>query len=66
MSPNVYFSPEEYVRLMDEVNNARLLVMASERMSHFDPSTTISGKEMNRRFGVTESDLEGFVEVEID
>ena len=62
----VLLSPEEYVRLMDEVNNARLLVMASERMSHFDPSTTISGKEMNRRFGVTESDLEGFVEVEID
>ena len=62
----VLLSPEEYVRLMDEVNNARLLVMASERMSHFDPSTTISGEEMNRRFGVTESDLEGFVEVEIE
>ena len=34
--------------------------------SHFDPSATISGEEMNRRFGVTESDLEGFVEVEIE
>lgn len=62
----VLLSPEEYVRLMDEVNNARLLVMAYERMSHFDPSTTISGEEMNRRFGVTESAQEGFDAVEIE
>ena len=62
----VLLSPEEYVHLMDEVNDARLLAMASERMSHFDLSTIISGEEMNRRFGVTDSDLEGFDEVEIE
>ena len=62
----VLLSPEEYVHLMDEVNDARLLAMAFERMSHFDPSTTISGEEMDRRFGVTDSDLEGFDEVEIE
>lgn len=62
----VLLSPEEYIQLMDEVNDARLLAMASERMSHFDPSTTISGEEMNRRIGVTDSDLEGFDEVEIE
>ena len=62
----VLLSPEEYVHLMDEVNDARLLAMASDRMSHFDPSTTISGEEMNHRFGVTNSDLEGFDEVEIE
>ena len=53
-------------KIFDEVNDARLLAMAFERMSHFDPSTTISGEEMNRRFGVTESAQEGFDAVEIE
>ena len=62
----VLLSPEEYVRLMDEVNDARLLTMATERMAHYDPSTTISSQEMNRRLGVSESDLADFDEVEIE
>ena len=50
----VLLSPEEYVRLMDELNDARLLAVASERMAHYDPSKLISEEEMNRRLGVTE------------
>ena len=62
----VLLSPDEYVRLINEVNDARLLAIASERMSHFDPSATISETEMNRRLGITEKDLIGFDEVEIE
>lgn len=62
----VLLSPDEYVRLIDEVNDARLLAIASERMSHFDPSATISETEMNRRLGITEKDLIGFDEVDIE
>ena len=62
----VLISPDEYVRLMDELNDARLLAEASERMAHFDPSTLISEKEMNRRLGVTENELADFDEVEIE
>ena len=40
--------------------------MATERMAHYDPSTTISSQEMNRRLGVSESDLADFDEVEIE
>ena len=61
----VLISPDEYVRLMDELNDARLLV-ASARMAHFDPTSLISEEEMNRRLGVTEDDLAGFDEVEIE
>lgn len=53
----VLLSPEEYVRLMDEVNDARLLAVATERMAHYDPSTLISEEEMNHRLGVTAADL---------
>ena len=62
----VLISPEEYVRLMDEVNDARLLSVASERMAHFDPATLISEEEMNRRLGITKDDLAGFDEVDIE
>lgn len=51
---------------MDELNDARLLAVASERMAHFDPTSLISEEEMNRRLGVTEDDLAGFDEVEIE
>ena len=44
----------------------RLLAVASERMAHFDPTSLISEEEMNRRLGVTEDDLAGFDEVEIE
>lgn len=62
----VLLSPEEYVRLMDEVNDARLLAVATERMVHYDPSTLISEEEMNRRLGVTAADLADFDEVDIE
>lgn len=62
----VLLSPEEYVRLMDEVNDARLLAVATERMAHYDPSTLISEEEMNRRLGVTAADLADFDEVGIE
>lgn len=62
----VLISPDEYVRLMDELNDARLLAIASERMAHFDSSTLISEEEMKRRLGITEADLAGFDEVEIE
>ena len=62
----VLLSPEEYVRLMDELNDARLLAVASERMAHYDPSKLISEEEMNRRLSVTEDDLKDFESVEIE
>ena len=34
----VLLSPEEYMSLIDEVNDARLLTMASERMAKADPT----------------------------
>lgn len=60
----VLISPDEYVRLMDELNDA--LVAASERMAHFDPTSLISEEEMNHRLGVTEDNLASFDEIDIE
>lgn len=62
----VLISPDEYVKLMDELNDARMMVIASERMAHFNPSTLISEEEMNQRLGVTEEDLADYDKVEIE
>ena len=62
----VLMSPEEYVRLMDEVNDARLLSIATERLAHYDPKTLVSGEELFKELGITDEDLENCGEVEIE
>jgi PHD/YefM family antitoxin component YafN of YafNO toxin-antitoxin module len=62
----VLLSPDEYVRLMDEVNEARLLTIANDRMAHYNPNTVISADEMNRRLGITDDDLVDYNEVELE
>jgi len=62
----VLLSPDEYIHLMDEVNDARLLTMASQRMEHYDPSTTISGDELYKELGITKEDLDDCGEAEIE
>ncbi len=62
----VLLSPEEYVSLMDDVNDARLLMLANERLANTDMSQSLSEEEVYRNLGITEEDLEGFEEVEIE
>jgi PHD/YefM family antitoxin component YafN of YafNO toxin-antitoxin module len=62
----VLLSPDEYIKLIDEVNDARLLMLASERMKKHDSSTTLSEKEMDTRLGIRPEDLEGYEGVEIE
>lgn len=61
----VLLSPEEYIRLMDEVEDARLLTIVNERMAHYDPSKTIPAEEVYKELGITEEDFED-VDVEIE
>ena len=62
----VLMAPNEYVRLMEELNDARLMAVASERLAKYDASKLISEDEMNRRLGITEDDLTGYEMVDIE
>lgn len=62
----VLLSPEEYIRLLDELNDARLLNCAAERMAHYDPSTTISQEEVDREFGFSPDDYKNTDEIEFE
>ena len=62
----VLLSPQEYVKLIEEINDARLLAVASERMKNYDPSDNIPADEVQRELGITDEELDGFEEVEFE
>ena len=51
---------------MDELNDARLLALASERIAHFDAATIIPEEKVWDRLGITEDDLDSIGEVEFE
>ncbi|MCC8017985.1 MAG: type II toxin-antitoxin system Phd/YefM family antitoxin [Lachnospiraceae bacterium] len=61
----VLISPEDYVEMVDELNDAKLLTMATERLAHFSLADGISEEEIDKRFGFTPDMLaDGEVEFE--
>ena len=62
----VLLSPQEYVSLMDEVNDARLLSIANERMQSFNPDKLISSEDLYKELGITKEALEAVGEVEFE
>lgn len=62
----VLLSPDEYIRLLDEANDARLLALASQRMTHFNPDTAISQEEVDREFGYIPSDYENTDDIDFE
>lgn len=62
----VLISPEEYIKLMDEVNEARLLTLASERMEKYDRFKTVSEEDVLNELGITEENLSDSDRVEIE
>lgn len=62
----VLVPPDEYVEIMDTINDYLLLTMAVERMSSYNPDTLISEEEMDKRLGITQDDIDGAPEVEFE
>ena len=59
-------SLDERIRLMDDVNDEKLLSMSTERLSNFNPADKISNADVNKELGIADADLEGFIEVEFE
>ena len=62
----VLLSPDEYLRLMDEINDARLLAVANERMASYNPINSIPAEDVYREFGITDEAIAACDEVEIE
>ncbi len=62
----VLISPEDYVKMIDQLNDAKLLMLANERMAKVNPEKMVTQKEFDEKYGIMESDLQGFDEVEFE
>ena len=62
----VLLSPEEYLRLIDEVNDARLLALASERMTRYDCSAAIPAEDVYAELGINPDDIADCDGVELE
>jgi PHD/YefM family antitoxin component YafN of YafNO toxin-antitoxin module len=62
----VLLAPDEYLRIMDELNDARLAALAAERVLRLDPSTLIPEEKVWERLGITDDDLAMAPEVEFE
>ena len=62
----VLLSPKEYTDLIDELNDAHLLVIANQRLQNFDSSNLISQDEVYKRLGIKEEDLDDYDQVEFE
>lgn len=62
----VLLSPEAYMEMIDEINDTRLINKALNRLDNLDDSKLISQDDFDKKFGLTEKELEGFEEVEFE
>ena len=62
----VLVPPDEYVEIMDTINDYLLLTMAVERMSSYDPDTLISEEDMDKKLSITQEELDAAPEVEFE
>ena len=62
----VLLSPKEYTDLIDELNDAHLLVIANQRLQNLDSFDLISQDEVYKRLGIKEEDLDDYDQVEFE
>lgn len=62
----VLLPPDEYVQIMDALNDYLLLTMAVDRMSSCDLSMLVSEEDVDRRLGITQEELDSIGEVEFE
>ena len=56
----------EYELMTLDHDDIRLIAIADERMSHFDPSKLIPAEEVYKKLGITQEELDAMEEVELE
>ena len=59
-------SPDEYIRLVDEVNDPKLLARAIERKEHADLSKAIPAAEVYAELGISQKEIDAIEDVDIE
>lgn len=62
----ILISPEEYTKLIDELEDARDLILANERISSMDTSDLISQEKFEKSFNINLDEVSPLDEDEIE
>jgi len=62
----VILPPEQYMEMMDILNDYELLSAAMERLEHYDPAALIPEKKIWDRLAITQEELDSVKEVEFE
>lgn len=62
----VLLSPEEYIKIIDQLEEAELLKMAVSRIEKNDPANNIPIEKIMEKYNITREDIESMEEVEIE
>ena len=62
----VIIPPDEYVKMMEDLNDYLLLTKAVERMESLDPETLLSEEEVMQNLGITQEQIDAVGEVDIE
>lgn len=62
----VLLSPEEYLSIMEELEDARLFALAQARLSGAEDKAVISNDDFWRDFHITQEELDGVGEVTLE
>ena len=56
----------EYEMMTADHDDIRLIAIADERMSHFDPSRLLTAEEVYRKLGITQEEIDAMEDVELE
>ena len=62
----VLVPPEEYVQLMDKLEDYELMAIALERLNRYDPEKTVPEEQVWADLGITDEELDAAGEVEFE
>lgn len=62
----VLISPNDYVAMCNELENLKLALLAVKRLENTDSNHLISQDEIDKKFGITDKNLDGYNEVEFE
>ena len=62
----VVVPPDQYLEMVDMLNDYELLTLALARLDHYDPSSLIPEDKVWDRLGITDEELDAVGEVEFE
>lgn len=62
----VLIDPKEYIKMVDELEDMKLMEETARRLKHFNMSKAIPEEEVYRKLGITKEDIDKTEDVDIE